>query len=934
LKIRQFVFTPLGAGQHGITFDISLLIMKRVLKVSGIVALVLVLTMLAVPFLFKGKIVRMVRSYANEAVNARIHFSEDISISLFRSFPSLSLGIDSLQVIGVDSFSRDTLLHCQNLRLSLDLMSVIRGEKIEVERIALQNPNVLLRVLPSGKANWDIAKPDSGAADTSITPSSFQLSLQELKIDKGQLVYDDQSLGFYTALRDFDHTLRGDFTSEKFLMQTETQAADFTMGYGGINWISHVKADILADLDMDMPASKYTFRKGDIKLNELGLKAEGFVQMLPESIDMNIQFAALQNEFKAFLSLLPGMYTADFNKIKTAGQLALSGQIKGKYTETALPAFNLDLKVEKGMFHYPDLPYPASDINLALRFANPDGNPDHSEIDLKSLRMVVAGEPFTAAMLLKTPISDPDLKASFNGRLDLAKIAGLIPLGKDVTLSGMLAADLRAIGRYSSLALGKYLQFEAAGQLALDQLHYVAPGSPALHIKALKLSFEPFTPAGVSMPVCDGSYGKSDFQARGKLDNLIGYALGKEVLRGRLDVNSRYFDCNELMSSTASPEEQNPADTGRLEAVALPTNLDLTLGVKAGTIRYDNLKMEAVEGNAHIYEGKLDLQGLKANLLGGRVAFDGTYDGRDVQNPFAGMHIKAESISIPESYAYFGTVQRFAPVAKHAQGLFDCELDVKSVLDAHMAPKYPSMNVQGKLSISQAAINNLEILKRLAAQLNVPALEALTLKDLRFGFEILNGEFRLKDTLALPLPQGMRMRLGGGAGLDGKLAYGGHMMVPSKLLGSGHKLLSEWKSRASEKGVNVDVPAMIPVDLGIGGTWLQPDVRIGLRSAARSVGQDLKDQAKQQLEEQRRLAEARVRDSLNQLTQRAKTEADRAKQEAEARAAEERRKAEERLQAEKRKAEEEARRRAEEEKKKAADKLKERLRTGTGGGGL
>lgn len=908
--------------------------MKRVLKVLGISALVLVLALLALPFLFKGKIVRLARNYANEAVNARIHFSEDVSLNLFRSFPSLSLGIDSLQVVGIDSFSRDTLLQCQNIRLSLDLMSVISGGKIEVERIALQNPEIHLRVLPSGAANWDIAKADTGTSDTATAASSFQLGLQELKIENGDLVYDDQSLGFYTALHKFSHTLSGDFTSDKFLMQTETSAAEFTLGYGGVNWIHRVKAEILADLDMDMAASKYVFKKGEIRLNELGLKADGFVQLLPESIAMDIGFAALQNDFKAFLSLIPSFYTADFNKIRTAGQLALSGRVKGQYTETSLPAFNLDLKVEKGMFHYPDLPYPASDINLALRFANPDGNPDHSEIDLKSLRMVVAGEPFTASMLLKTPVSNPDLKASFNGRLDLAKIAGLVPLGKGVQLSGLVAADVRAVGRYSSLALGKYHQFEAAGQLAIDKLNYLAPGSPALLINALRLSFAPFTPAGVEMPVCEGSYGKSDFQANGKLDNLIGYALGKEILRGQLYINSRYFDCNELMSGTASNTEATAADTGALQAIALPTNLDLALGVKAGSIRYDNLKLEAVEGNARLHEGKLDLQGLRANMLGGRVAFDGTYDGRDALNPFAGMHIKAESISIPESYAYFGTVQRFAPVAKHAQGLFDCELDVKSALDAHLAPKYPSMNVQGKLSISQAAINNLEILKRLAAQLNVPALEALTLKDLRFGFEILDGQIRLKDSLALPLAQGIRMRLGGGAGLDGKLAYGGNMMVPSKLLCTGHKLLNDWKNKASEKGVNVDVPAMIPVDLGIGGTWQQPDVKVGLRSAARSVGQDLKDQAKQQLEEQRRQAEQRVRDSLNQVAQKARSEADRLKMEAENRAAEERRKAEEKVQAEKRKAEEEAKRRMEEEKKKAADKLRERLRTGTGGGGL
>ena len=46
---------------------------------------------------------------------------------------------------------------------------------------------------------------------------------------------------------------------------------------------------------------------------------------------------------------------------------------KGKMTETALPAFGLDLLVEKAMFKYPDLSKAVNNIHVDLAISNPGG---------------------------------------------------------------------------------------------------------------------------------------------------------------------------------------------------------------------------------------------------------------------------------------------------------------------------------------------------------------------------------------------------------------------------------------------------------------------------------------------------------------------------------------------------------------------------------
>ena len=113
--------------------------LKKIGKITGISLGAVIALLFVLPFLFKGKIVNAVKEAANNNFNAKVSFNDDVSLSLLRNFPNLSLGIDNVKVVGVDSFAQDTLIDAKSIRLVLDLASVWKGETVVIRKIAIND---------------------------------------------------------------------------------------------------------------------------------------------------------------------------------------------------------------------------------------------------------------------------------------------------------------------------------------------------------------------------------------------------------------------------------------------------------------------------------------------------------------------------------------------------------------------------------------------------------------------------------------------------------------------------------------------------------------------------------------------------------------------------------------------------------------------------
>src|SRR5215212_2530420 len=115
--------------------------MKKFLKYTGIVFLSLIVLAFLIPFLFKGKIVKLVKAEINKNIEAKVEF-KNVSLSLFRHFPKLSIGLEDISVAGIHEFGNDTLLSAKRFDASVNLWSVISGSDMKVYAVYLRSPRI------------------------------------------------------------------------------------------------------------------------------------------------------------------------------------------------------------------------------------------------------------------------------------------------------------------------------------------------------------------------------------------------------------------------------------------------------------------------------------------------------------------------------------------------------------------------------------------------------------------------------------------------------------------------------------------------------------------------------------------------------------------------------------------------------------------------
>ncbi|HAC25048.1 MAG TPA: membrane biogenesis protein, partial [Cytophagales bacterium] len=101
--------------------------------------------------------------------------------------------------------------------VEVNLMDVLFGDQLSIKGITLEQPQILVKVLPDGRANYDIAMPSADTVSAANDePAKFSLAIERWQIIDGDLTYDDQSLTFRMDLKHLNHTGSGNFNEQQF----------------------------------------------------------------------------------------------------------------------------------------------------------------------------------------------------------------------------------------------------------------------------------------------------------------------------------------------------------------------------------------------------------------------------------------------------------------------------------------------------------------------------------------------------------------------------------------------------------------------------------------------------------------------------------------------------------------------------------------------
>lgn len=844
--------------------------MKKTIKIVSIVLLSLLVLLITLPFLFKGTIDKKAKEEVNKMLNAKVDW-KSIDLSLIRNFPNLSVGLDGLKVVGVKEFEGDTLVAFKSFKLSVNLGSVLFGDQIEIKSILLDEPKIYATVLKTGKANWDIAK----ASDTTKTTepkdtstTKFKLTLKKFEIRKANIVYQDEKMNVFAAIKNLGYVLKGDFTQDNTDIDNKLTIEKMSVLYGGIKYLNNAAFEFAAKISADLKNMKFTFKDNELALNALHLGFDGTVSMVKEDIGMDLKFYAKKTDFKEVLSLVPMVYMKSFKDVKTAGHFALKGFAKGTYNKTSLPGFGADLIVENAMFKYPSLPKSVDNINIKVNVDNKGGKGDVTDVDVSKFHVELAQNPFDAQVHVTTSAADVLIKGKLVGKIELEKLKDVIPLDS-MTVAGLVNANIVIAGNLSSIEKQKYEDFKADGKVELTNIRYTSKDLPqgVLISKGLLN----FTPKYLDLAAFDAQIGKSDIHLIGKVLNFIPYALKKETLSASLNFSSNLLDANEFLTGKPTTPETTKKDTLPLEAFEIPKNIDFHLITKLKKVYYDKLTIDNIDGLIDLKDAKASLTNLKMNLLQGSLSMNGFYDAAIYTSPNVDLKLDMTDIDIADAAKAFNTVKKMAPIAERCKGKFSMVFNYASELTKNMMPVLNTVNGGGAFKSNNIGISDAKIFGTMADLLKNETFRKPTLKDVNVNFSIVNGNVTIK-----PFNTSIgnyKAEIGGTQGLDQVMNYKILSTIPKSDLGAAGALLSKATSALGVQG-NED----LLVDLRIEGKINAPKIRINKIDFAKGSAKEV---IKEKVQE---VVTKQVDQIKQQAEEKAKAEAEKLKKEAQEKA--------------------------------------------------
>ena len=790
--------------------------MKKLLKILTAIIIVVVLVLTAVPYLFKDKIEEIIKQEGNKMLNAEFDFG-NLDISLIRNFPLASLTLEDFYLKGVGQFENDTLVEANEVTAAVNVMSIFGDEGFDVQKVLLDGVSVKAIVMPDSSVNWDVMKMTGESVEEveADTAAAFRIKLQELKVSNLNVVYDDRLAGMYADIANLNAKCSGDFGSANTLVQLAMDVEALTFSMEGVPFLNKTHISANMNIDADLANNKFIIKENTFQLNEIKTAVDGWVALTESGADMAISLACNEIGFKDVLSLVPAIYSKDFEGLKTDGVASIRAFAMGSLVgDSVVPEFGVDLRVRNAMFQYPLLPAGVNNINIGVCVTNPGGSLDNTVVEVGKFAFVMAGNPFNVTATLKTPISDMQFDVAAKGKLDLGKIKDIYPL-EDMALNGVVDADMSVSGRMSNIDKGDYDKVKASGNVRLNGMTLAMKDMPDIDIKNSVLTF---TPRYLQLSETTVNIGENDITLDSKFENYMGFALKGTTLKGSLNVKSNKFNLNDFMTvdSSAVAETQTvAADTLAMGVIWMPENIDFTMNVNFAQVLFGKMALNTIDGKLLVKNGKVDMKNLSLNTMGGEIVVNGFYNApADVQPEF-NASLKMNDIVFAQAYRELDMVQKLAPVFSGITGSFSGNMSINTKLDEMMSPVVQTLTGSGALSTKEVSMDSVKVIQMVADILQKPSLKNTRVKDMKVEFTINDGRVYTKP-FDIKLGE-YKMNLSGSTGLDQTIDYSGKIDIPQSL------------GKVSSLGT---------VDMTIGGTFTSPKVGIDLESMAKNAAKN------------------------------------------------------------------------------------------------
>ena len=823
--------------------------MKRLFSILLIVVIFVLIVLLAVPVLFKQKLLQVAVNTLNHQLETKVEVA-DLRLSLLKDFPQLNLELQDVLVKGASPFENDTLLFVPHLQTTTSLKALFHPSDIAIGSLAIDGARVNLLINKTGENNWEGKQAPENSQVTEESDSNTQddihLKLKEFTILNATFRYSDGSSGLEMVLDGISSDMSGEMFGEQSTIDIRARADEFNLAYNQVNYISKTTVTLNTKLAADFDLGAYRFEGSELTVNQLPLQLDGLLQVAGDSMIFDLGLKANQSGFGDLLALVPPVYQDYLKDISTKGTANITATLKGFYLEDSYPAIDFTAAVDNASLHYAEMPESIEKIRANVEIHKPQGVFDLTVMQITDAHAEFGNHPVDFNLMISQPVSDPYFDGKLTGKINLADLQKALPLDS-VSLSGIIDANLAANGHYSSIEAEDYAKIKSNGVVWLHNFQYASPKlTQQILVPEGKMDF---SPQKIDLQSFKMQIGESDFNLSGEVLNYLNYLLKEGTLKANLKLNSSFVNLNQILQlqaqeqqvQAATPATQSaaPDEEENIAAFDIPARIDLNFQSKIDRALLMRIPIENVSGIILTREQKLVLQDLSMKLLDGSLRMNGSYQNTAQNQPFFDYGLEIKGVDIPAMAQTVSSFRKMLPGARNSTGRLDATLNLKGNFDEQLKLIPSTTNGKGSFNTRDLVIVGSPVFSQLSGVIKKDKLQRVNVGDFTANMNVENGNILLRpfETKVIGQPTKVTGSLNAENILDFRLDF----MVDRETFGPDiQKILSAIPGNEKIK----ELPATVNISGPTGHPKVSPDLSVTTKAVADATKDDLKNSLK------------------------------------------------------------------------------------------
>jgi AsmA protein len=455
--------------------------MKRLKKIVAgvlVVVVLLVIAMVATPFIFEDKVAGAIKSITNSKLKTELNFSE-MDISFFSHFPHLTVGLKDFSLKASAPFEKEPLVAAREIFFGINVLSLF-DSAILITRVYLDEARVNILYDDKGGVSYDVYKSDSIADADTASSGSASLKIENISFTNSRFVYADASIPVRVELRGLNYSGKSHLGNDILNLTSKIRidSLDFMLGKQSYVKSQPIEAELTTKINTR--SLNIVFEKNDLKIRGVPLSFQGEFSFLKGGYSAHFDLLSIyNNEFfsialklhstdkvwvfaKAGAKMDVGKWTKAYgvDAVDLRGIFDMDFEAAGYYftgrnpdrakNDTVLlsiPKFKMTAAFYDGYLKYQDLPQALTGVTFNLKAEAPDADYRNINLQIDDLKARFLKNNLEGFFHLKG-LADLPVEAKLTTLCNLAELKEVIPLDS-IDLKGMLDLQLDVKGNYA-----------------------------------------------------------------------------------------------------------------------------------------------------------------------------------------------------------------------------------------------------------------------------------------------------------------------------------------------------------------------------------------------------------------------------------------------------------------------------------------------------